>query len=1412
MLSFLFLLVRIDYSIQQLPGPNEYPGRIGSRCGLFQFDCDPKARTPLCIPLVAVRDCTPDCPNMSDEWCGQGMILCDAGLAQKRCGKCVRPQDIPHQCLDRKWQHLCAYQGTFKCAKTMNCVFGKWLMDGKDDCGDGSDEDVCAHGLVSCSRKETTPTNILEPITSTEKPKTPRKPQVKERCGLGEFRCLDGECLDVARVLDGQEDCADASDENYCEMHEGVCNDATRCSFQRDVQAFGCGCHQRYRRQILDEPNQQIDLNITVPYIFSARLYTYGASRGDIPVHSRQEVYKLENPVHFMGRVYDTVYISRDGSVGFSEKRQKPSALPVEEPIIAVFWQPATLGNVWYRETSDVNIVNLAHNEVNIQYRYGSQFRVLSVVLITWEGVKDPQVPESEGNTFQLALIIGDSMTFAHFIYSKLNYNTNAIAGFSTGELSYSLPDSATHDAILLSEKSDIGIPGEWLFRVDKEQIYLCGAGFKGLECIESCAPSQWFNDCSKSCHCDGGDGCDQENGRCPNGKCSPGWTGGPVCDVDLDECEMEIDNCPNEQPDCLNTPGSFLCLCFEYDESRQMCKNSKPAPPSAPIPVDVVPMRPTFTRKLLASTPKPSAQRNRFKSTVAATSPTFSASPSPTSLPASSSSLSSFISSQTFTTPLLTTEIVTRPVTTTTVPPAPSACSRCDQNAKCKAGTCECSEGFTGDGFRCYDVDECQIPEAVCGEHSICSNTIGSFECTCHGGYRFEDGQCADVDECRETPKICGEPNKGTKCVNKDGSFECLCKDGYEGDPSSECRDINECKTSQDACGPNSECTNTEGGYECECLPGFERLAEGAHCTDRDECAVEPCHPAATCSNTRGSYKCECIEGFVGDGKTCHETILYPISNDSTVIPRSWDSATAISLVREIAVFGKKYRNIYLSTNGIISFEGPLRGLIDHADTLKQPAVFALHAQFDYIRDGLVAYTYINDSDPVTLPLLMRSSIGIQTVMGIENFNTKHLHIFTFDRVRQSGSDNLNSFQIVLAQDEKESTILSLIYEKVQARGPISAISTPGRFLILPNNRLTSGSNVGQPGKWVYRVDTPGLQTCPPGRLGEPLCDRECSAGHYGINCESTCHCDGSVACDVITGMCPGALCRAGWEGASCDQDIDECAMSLVTCAHGSECVNTRGGYRCDCKKGFVPVGKECKPVDICLSRFSVPCSRNAECLDAGGSEPKCVCLNGYHGDGFRCATRDNGKMAGGSKLIEDLTHHLMEAAGDGPNNTTEPEVLMTSENPFLMKNWTPDRATETPPTVPRGNAKANFVTVQTPPLLYTAPPIKPALHDKDMNIGDGKPRAEESEGFSAVFIIAPGAFLIIWIVLIFLVLVVCKMNKRKREEHERQHYPAMRDWKVGRVASRETRMITASNPNVIYGRTPRITPYEGY
>ena len=47
----------------------------------------------------------------------------------------------------------------------------------------------------------------------------------------------------------------------------------------------------------------------------------------------------------------------------------------------------------------------------------------------------------------------------------------------------------------------------------------------------------------------------------------------GPVIFADIDECATGPDLCPAEQPDCLNTPGAYLCICYEYDNTTNTCK-----------------------------------------------------------------------------------------------------------------------------------------------------------------------------------------------------------------------------------------------------------------------------------------------------------------------------------------------------------------------------------------------------------------------------------------------------------------------------------------------------------------------------------------------------------------------------------------------------------------------------------------------------------------------------------------------------------------------------------------------------------------------------------------------------------------------------------------------------------------------
>ena len=104
-----------------------------------------------------------------------------------------------------------------------------------------------------------------------------------------------------------------------------------------------------------------------------------------------------------------------------------------------------------------------------------------------------------------------------------------------------------------------------------------------------------------------------------------------------------------------------------------------------------------------------------------------------------------------------------------------------CDANAICTntlgSYTCSCADGFVGDGQTCNDVNECidarvlasnsssQDPD-TCGENAICTNTLGSYTCSCSEGFTGDGNICIDVDECVST--ACG----GTEdCVNTLGS-----------------------------------------------------------------------------------------------------------------------------------------------------------------------------------------------------------------------------------------------------------------------------------------------------------------------------------------------------------------------------------------------------------------------------------------------------------------------------------------------------------------------------------------------------------------------------------------------------------------------------------------------------------------
>ncbi|TKS77984.1 Sushi domain-containing protein 1 [Collichthys lucidus] len=139
--------------------------------------------------------------------------------------------------------------------------------------------------------------------------------------------------------------------------------------------------------------------------------------------------------------------------------------------------------------------------------------------------------------------------------------------------------------------------------------------------------------------------------------------------------------------------------------------------------------------------------------------------------------------------------------------------CDTCHPNATCDYKTdgpgkvCNCKYGFVGNGRTfCQDKNECQIGASkICGQHTNCHNTYGSYYCTCLDGYSPSNNMssfipndgthCQDTDECRITG-LCGD---GGQCRNLDGSFECSCQLGYKVhngvDPFHPHRDKASCK-----------------------------------------------------------------------------------------------------------------------------------------------------------------------------------------------------------------------------------------------------------------------------------------------------------------------------------------------------------------------------------------------------------------------------------------------------------------------------------------------------------------------------------------------------------------------------------------------------------------------------------------
>jgi cysteine-rich repeat protein len=223
------------------------------------------------------------------------------------------------------------------------------------------------------------------------------------------------------------------------------------------------------------------------------------------------------------------------------------------------------------------------------------------------------------------------------------------------------------------------------------------------------------------------------------------------------------------------------------------------------------------------------------------------------------------------------------------------------------------CDAGYSGDP--CTDINECDLNTDNCDDNATCSNTEGAFTCECDEGYSGDGVTCTDDDECDLGTDDCDE---NATCDNTPGGFTCTCNEGYTGDGTTCSADsVNECDLNTDNCDDNATCTDTAEGFLCTCNAGYEGNGTtcATNCTLNQTCVCgnntvegnEVCDDGNTTagdgcrSDCRGTEVCgdgktdtadgeQCDDGNTTDGDGCSSTCQLPPFED--VPPASVNSS----------------------------------------------------------------------------------------------------------------------------------------------------------------------------------------------------------------------------------------------------------------------------------------------------------------------------------------------------------------------------------------------------------------------------------------------------------------------------------------------------------------------------------------